>query len=140
MDNQTARTNRLGEERIGKLLKEFSIPAITGMMINALYYVVDSVLIGQFAGTDALAGVAITFPFFGVMMAVAMLFGIGSTSLISIHLGQHKRGDAEHIAAQGMLLLIAVPLLISVVGYIVLDPLLLHIGATPSILPHARDY
>ncbi|MBC7764986.1 MAG: MATE family efflux transporter [Hyphomonadaceae bacterium] len=140
MDNQTARTNRLGEERIGKLLKEFSIPAITGMMINALYYVVDSVLIGQFAGTDALAGVAITFPFFGVMMAVAMLFGIGSTSLISIHLGQHKREDAEHIAAQGMLLLIAVPLLISVVGYIFLDPLLLHIGATPSILPHARDY
>ena len=58
MDN----SKLLGEEKIGKLLWKFSVPAIVGMVINALYNVVDSIIVGNGVGEIALAAVAIAFP------------------------------------------------------------------------------
>ncbi len=80
------RSKQLGEEKVSKLLLKFSIPAIVGMLVNALYNVVDRIFIGNGVGPLGIAGITIGFPIMLVIMAFAMLIGIGANSLISIRL------------------------------------------------------
>ena len=58
MDQATA---RLGSERVGKLLLDYSIPAVIGMVMASLYNIVDRIFIGQGVGPLAISGLALTF-------------------------------------------------------------------------------
>ena len=131
---------QLGEEKVLKLLLRFSIPAIIGMLVNALYNVVDRIFIGNGVGSLGIAGITIGFPIMLVIMACAMLVGIGSTSLISIKLGEQKKDEAELIMGNGMILLILISLLITIPGLLFLNPLLKLFGASDLVLPYANDY
>jgi putative MATE family efflux protein len=133
-------SKQLGEEKVSKLLIKFSIPAITGMVVNALYNVVDRIFVGQGVGKEAIAGITIGFPLMIVIMAFGMLIGLGATSLISIRLGEHNKAEAERIVGNALTLLIGISVIISVLGLVYLDPLLKAFGASVLILPFARDY
>ncbi|MGE5605421.1 MAG: MATE family efflux transporter, partial [Bacteroidota bacterium] len=133
-------TKQLGEERIAKLLLKFSIPAITGMVVNALYNVVDRIFIGQGVGRMGIAGLTVAFPLMTVMMALAMLIGLGATALISIRLGERRKEEAELILGNAMVCLIGIALVVTTFGLIFLDPLLRLFGASLEVLPFARDY
>lgn len=136
------RSKQLGEENIGKLLIKFSIPAIVGMVVNALYNVVDRIFIGHIEGVGniALSGVAVTFPISLIVMAFAMLVGIGTAALISIKLGQQKKEEAEHILGNAFTLIIIISLIVTVLGLIFLEPMLLKFGASKDTLPYAKEY
>ena len=133
------RSKQLGEENIGKLLMKFSIPAIVGMLVNALYNVVDRIFIGQ-VDTLALSGVTITFPISIIIMAFGMLVGIGAAALISIRLGQQKKEEAEHILGNAFALIIIISLIVTVLGLIFLEPMLLKFGASKDTMPYAKQY
>lgn len=133
-------SKQLGEEKVSKLLIKFSIPAITGMVVNALYNVVDRIFVGQGVGKEAIAGITIGFPLMTLMMAFGMLIGLGATSLISIRLGEHNKAEAERIVGNALTLLVGISVIISVLGLVYLDPLLKAFGASVLILPFARDY
>src|SRR5690554_7417442 len=91
------RAERLGQEQILPLLLSFSIPAIVGMLVQALYNVVDRIFVGNGVGPNGLAGLTVVFPVMLVQMAFSMLIGLGATALISIRLGEGKPREAEHI-------------------------------------------
>ena len=133
------RSKQLGEENIGKLLMKFSIPAIVGMLVNALYNVVDRIFIGQ-VDTLALSGVTITFPISIIIMAFGMLVGIGAAALISIRLGQQKKEEAEHILGNAFALIIIISLIVTTLGLIFLEPMLLKFGASADTMPYAKQY
>lgn len=134
------RSKQLGEDKVLSLLWRFSIPAIIGMLVNALYNVVDRVFIGQGVGNEAIAGIAVSFPLTIVLMAFGMLVGIGGTSLISIRLGEQKKDEAERILGNALVLLITISLTLSILGSIFMNRLLLIFGASPVTLPYAQDY
>ncbi|MEL7565926.1 MAG: MATE family efflux transporter [Dehalobacterium sp.] len=133
-------SKQLGEDNILQLLLKFSIPAIVGMLVQALYNVVDRIFIGQGVGSLGIAGVTIGFPIMIVMMAFGMLVGIGTTSLISLRLGEQKKDEAELIMANGMVLLIVISLALSLLGLVFLNPLLKLFGASSDVLPYAGEY
>ncbi|MHB1391584.1 MAG: MATE family efflux transporter [Clostridia bacterium] len=133
-------SKQLGEEKVSKLLLKFSIPAIVGMLVNALYNVVDRIFIGNSVGPLGIAGITIGFPIMLVIMAFAMLIGIGANSLISIRLGEGKKEEAELILGNAMVLLITIALVISGIGLVLLEPLLRVFGASEAVLPYAKDY
>ena len=83
----------LGTESIGKLLLKYSVPAIIGMMVNALYNVVDRMFIGNIPGVGPLAitGLGVTMPIMTIILAFGMLIGVGSATNISIKLGQKRK-------------------------------------------------
>lgn len=125
---------------IGKLLWEFSLPAIIGVLVNALYNIVARIFVGRGIGSVAIAATTVAFPIMIITMAVAMLIGVGATALISIRLGQHKKQEAEIIAGNATLLLILLPLILSGVYFLFSDPILTLFGASQEVLPYARDY
>lgn len=133
-------TQPLGQQPIGKLLWQFSLPAIVGMVVNALYNVVDSIFVGNGVGEVGLTAVTIAFPLMLVMMAFGMLIGVGSSTLVSIRLGEQKRADAEHILGNAVTMIAVLSLLISGIGILWLDPLLISLGAEPRVLPYARTF
>ncbi|TGE33728.1 MATE family efflux transporter [Desulfosporosinus sp. Sb-LF] len=134
------RSQQLGEEKVGKLLLKFSIPAIIGMLVNGLYNIVDRIFVGRGVGSLALSGIAISFPISLAIMAFGMLIGLGATSVISIRLGQQKREEAEQIVGNAFILLLGISLMIMVLGFLFMDPLLVVFGASSEVLPYAKQY
>ncbi|GKU24606.1 MATE family efflux transporter [Clostridium folliculivorans] len=134
------KTNRLGEEKISKLLVTFSAPAIIGMLVNAMYNVIDRAVIGHGVNELGIAGITIGFPIQIIMMAFGMLIGIGATSLVSIRLGEGKKEEAEKIMGNAVTLLVVISIVLTILGLIFLNPLLKAFGASEAVLPYARDY
>lgn len=132
--------NALGEKSVGKLLWDFSLPAVTGMLVNALYNVVDSIFVGNGVGELGLAAVTIAFPIMLILMGFGMLVGIGATAQISISIGQKKKEQAEKILGNAFALALIIALSLAAVVLLFLDPILIALGAEPSILPYAREF
>lgn len=132
----------LGTEPIWKLLLKYSIPAIIGMIVNALYNVVDRIFIGNIPDVGALAitGVGVTMPIMTIILAFGMLIGVGATANISIKLGQGKKEDAETIIGNTITLSIIVSLAISVIGILFGDSILRMFGASDATLYYAKSY
>ena len=108
------RQKLLGEEKISKLLMQFSVPAIIGMMVNTLYNIVDRMYIGNIpeVGGLALTGVGITMPIMTIILAFGMLVGIGTSARISLKLGEHKRDEAEQHLGNAFTLILLISILI----------------------------
>lgn len=134
------REKLLGEKEIPKLLLKFSIPAIVGMLVNALYNFVDMVFIGQGVGPLGIAGVRIGFPLIVIGMAFSMLIGIGANSLISIRLGQKRKEDAELILGNAFVTMIAIGAVLTILGLVFMEPLLKLFGASQDVMPYAKGY
>lgn len=140
MDTHDERAKKLGGDPIGKLLLSFSIPAIIGMLVNALYNVVDRIFIGRGVGGSAIGGLYVGMPISLILMAFAMLIGIGGNTLVSIRLGQNRKEEADRIAGNAVILLGIISMVIAILGLIFLEPLLKLLGASESNLHYAMDY
>ncbi|WP_066505452.1 MATE family efflux transporter [Abyssisolibacter fermentans] len=134
------RTELLEKENVVKLLLKFSAPAIVGMLVNALYNVIDRYFVGNNVGSDAIAGITICFPIMIILMAFGMLVGFGGTALVSIKLGEQKKQEAEKILGNAFVLLIAISGCVSVISLFFVDELLTIFGASADILPFAKEY
>lgn len=138
MSNQ----KHLGEAPIGKLLLQYSVPAIIGMIVNALYNIVDRMFIGNIPniGSLAITGVGITMPIMTIILAFGMLIGIGATANISLNLGKGNRLTAEKLLGNAFTLSIIVGLAIAIVGTICANPILNLFGASENTLFYAKEY
>lgn len=133
-------SKELGMESIGKLLLKFSIPAVIGMLVNALYSIVDRIFVGRGVGSLALSGVAVTFPITNIIMAVGMLVGTGAAAVVSIKLGQKKKDEAEKILGTSYVLTIIMSIIVTILGLIFLEPLLKILGASAETMPYAKQF
>lgn len=138
MSNQ----KHLGEAPIGKLLLQYSVPAIIGMIVNALYNIVDRMFIGNIPniGSLAITGVGITMPIMTIILAFGMLIGIVATANISLNLGKGNRPTAEKLLGNAFTLSIIVGLAIAIVGTICANPILNLFGASENTLFYAKEY
>ncbi len=130
----------LGEENIGKLLKKLSVPATMGMMVNALYNLVDTIFLGRFVGVDAIGALAIAFPIQMIVLAFGIMVGIGTASAASRALGAEEVEKADHIVGNAFLSIIIIGILLVTIGRYYLNSILLLFGATENLLPLAYDY
>ena len=134
-----AHNEKLRTEPVGKLLLQFSIPAIVGMMVSALYNVVDRIYIGRI-GSLAMTGIGLNQPFMMLLMGFGMLIGIGAASRISIRLGEGRPEEAERILGNAITLLTGGMVGITILGLAFKRPLLLLFGASPDTYDYANDY
>lgn len=137
-------SNELGEKPIGSLLLKYSIPAITGMVVQSLYNIADRYFIGigmgAVEGAKGIAAITVAFPYMLVTMAFGMLVGIGGNAAFSIFLGQQKKDKAEASLGNSLTLLVLISLGLGALGLVFMDPILQFSGATPEIMDYARDY
>ena len=131
---------RLGREPIGKLLIEFSIPAIIGSLIVMLYSVIDRIFIGQKLGAMALAGVTLTFPFSQIAVSLGGLIGIGGSTLVAIKLGENKKEECARITGNQISLFLIVCTFITIIQETFLVEILSLMGGEGETLAYAVSY
>ncbi len=125
---------------VGKLLLQYSIPAIIGMTVTSLYNIIDSVFIGHGVGPLAISGLAITFPLMNLIIAFSTLVGIGGATISSIYLGQKDTEKTNSVLGNVLLLCVINGFCFGGLTLIFLDPILHFFGASPATLPYARDF
>lgn len=135
-------TKKLGTETISSLLIKFSLPAMVGMVVNALYNIVDRIFIGNAShvGKNGLAGLTIAFPIMIILLSVGILFGVGGATLYSIKLGEGNRDGARQVLGNSLVFMIVSSLTLMLLGGIFLDPILVAFGASEEVLPYAKAY
>lgn len=132
--------NKLSTEKIGKLIWEYSVPSIVGMVVMSVYNIVDRIFIGQGVGALAISGLALTFPFMILLQAFGMLIGAGASSRISINLGEGKTERAEKVLGNAMTLTIIISGAVALTAFLMMDYLLQLFGGTEQTISYARDY
>lgn len=138
--NNKKSTLELGTRPVGKLLWQYALPAIIAMTASSLYNIIDRVFIGQIVGPDAIAGLAITFPFMNLSAAFGAAIGIGSATTISVKFGQKDYETAENILGNTITLNLIVGLSITIICLLFINPILRFFGASDATLPYARSF
>ena len=139
-ENKESIPVELGTDPIGKLLKNYAVPAIIAMTASSLYNIVDSIFIGHGVGPLAIAGLAVTFPLMNLSAAFGTLVGVGATTMISVLLGQKNYDIANKVLGNVVILNIIIGLLFMAVSLIFLDPILYFFGASENTITYAREY
>ncbi|MDE6555935.1 MAG: MATE family efflux transporter, partial [Duncaniella sp.] len=132
-------TEDLGIKSIGRLLMQYSIPAIVASLVTSLYNIVDSIFIGRGVGAMAIAGLAITFPLMNLVAAFCMLIAAGGATISSIFLGQKNYARATDVVNNVFVLCLIHSVVFGGLTLIFLDQILLFFGATAETLPYARE-
>lgn len=139
MGNKAA-TLELGTKPVGALLMQYAMPAVIAMTASSLYNMIDRIFIGQVVGPLAISGLAITFPLMNLSAAFGAAVGVGSSTAISVKLGQKDYDIAENVLGNSVTLNIIIGLAFGIICLIFLDPIILFFGASENTLPYARDY
>lgn len=133
------KTELLGNAPIPKALLAMGLPTMIGMMINALYNLVDAFFVGGL-GTSQMGAISVAFPLGQVVVGLGLLFGNGAASYISRLLGRGDKDTADQVASTALYSSILAGALMILLTLIFLTPILRLLGATQSILPYALAY
>lgn len=136
----TTALNTLATRPVGRLLWEYSLPAVVGMLVMALYNIVDRVFIGQVVGPEAIAGMALTFPLMNITTAIGVLVGAGSSTMISILMGRKDKDRAALMLGNAATLTFVNAATYIVLIAIFIDPILRGFGAGDATIGYARQY
>ncbi|MCM1518883.1 MAG: MATE family efflux transporter [Pseudoflavonifractor sp.] len=130
----------LATRPVGRLLWDYSLPAVVGMLVMSLYNVIDRIFIGRGVGADAIAGLAITFPVMNVAAALGVLIGAGGASCTSIMLGRKDLRGAEQVLGNSLVLILINATIYLTCFAVWMDEILMAFGASHATLPYARDF
>ncbi len=133
-------SKELGRLPVSALLWKYSLPAIAGMLVQALYNLVDRLYVGRCVGPDGLAGFALTFPPMMLTIAFGVLFGLGTSTRISIAMGQGKRRIAQCYLGQAICAFLFLSIVVYPLCALFIEPILRWTGGTPASIPHAAAY
>ncbi len=134
--------NKLGTEKIGKLLFSLALPSITAQLVNMLYNIVDRIYIGHMPniGSDALTGVGITMPIIIIISAFSSLIGMGGAPRAAIKMGEQNDKEAEKILGSCFSALLIISFVLTLIFLIFGEKLLWIFGASSDTINYGMEY
>lgn len=121
---------------------KLAAPMIVAQIVHVLYNIVDRIYIGRMPenATLAMTGVGLTLPIISIIIAFTNLFGMGGAPLSSIARGKGDTEEAEAIMGNCFVLLIGCGIILTILGLIFKEPILMLFGASAETFPYANDY
>ena len=132
--------NILGTEKIGKLIRKFSIPCIISMLVNSLYNIIDQIFIGWGVGYLGNGATNIVFPITMICLAFSLMIGDGTSAFLSLKLGEKKKKEAAKGVANGILIGVISSIILCAISLIFLPHILNLFGCTDALRPYALSY
>ena len=133
------RREQMLKDPISRLIPAVALPSIISMLVLAIYNMADTFFVSKL-GNSATGAVGIVFPIMSLLQALSFTFAHGATSFVSRLLGKGDVEYASRTVSTATISAMLVGLAFGAVGILFLDPLLRFFGATPTILPYAREY
>ena len=131
---------KLGTEKIGRLVLSMGIPTLIAQVINLLYNIVDRMYIGHLVGPEALTGVGLTLPIIMLISAFSAFVGAGGAPLAAIAMGQGDKKRAETILSNAVTMLCFFTVVLMLLFFFIEKPFLYMIGASDVTYPFAGAY
>ncbi len=132
--------NILGTEKIGKLIRKFSIPCIISLLVNSLYNIVDQIFIGWGVGYLGNGATNVVFPLNMICLAFALMIGDGASAFLSLKLGEKKKDEAGTGVTNAICLAILISIVFCISVLIFLPQLLNIFGCTDALRDYAIGY
>ena len=118
----------------------FSSATVASLMVFSLYSIVDGLFVAKGVGDYAMAAVYLAVPFTNVMFSIAVTFAVGTSTILSIYLGQGNREHANRLFSQNLVLLAIIGLTITALVLVFLEPFALLLGAEEETLGYTMSY
>ncbi|MCT4566465.1 MAG: MATE family efflux transporter [Maledivibacter sp.] len=136
--------NEMRQELLEKspwdLMIKLSLPAIIGMLVIGLYSFVDAIFVGQLVGANALGAISVAYPFTLFNSGIATLVGIGSASILSRAIGKKDNETIDKIMGNLLVMVLILSVIVTLIGTIFADKLLLISGAEGEMFELAVRY
>lgn len=139
MNERNNKLELLGSAPIPKALMALGIPIMIGMLINALYNLVDAYFVSGL-GKSQMGAISVVFPLGQVVVGLGLMFGNGAASYLSRLLGRGDKDTADKVASTALYSSILIGAIIILLSTIFLKPILVMLGATETIMPYALTY
>lgn len=139
MNQPNKKMELLGSAPIPKALLALGLPTMIGMLINALYNLVDTYFVGGL-GTDPMGAVTVAFPLGQIVVGLGLLFGNGAAAYLSRLLGRGDKDTANKVASTALYSSVLIGAIVILGSVIFLKPILRQIGALESVMPYAVTY
>ena len=139
MNEQNKKMELLGNAPIPKALVSLGIPIMIGMLINALYNLVDAYFVGGL-GESPMGALSIVFPLGQVVVGLGLMFGNGAASYLSRLLGSGDKKTANIVASTALYSSVLIGAVLIIFATIFLKPILTFLGATETIMPYGLTY
>ena len=124
---------------VHRVILTMAVPTIISMLVTSVYNIVTTFYVGRIS-TQATAAVGIAFPVMSIIQAVGFTFGQGSGNYISRELGARRHVNARRMASTGFFSAVVTGAVLCLVGLLLLEPLVMLLGSTPTVLPYAKRY
>jgi len=133
-------SEELGKEPIGKLLVKQAVPASIGILVMSLNVLVDSIFVGNWIGSIAIAAINVVLPVSFFIAALGMAIGIGGSSIISRALGANNQEKALKTFGNQITLTLVLTITMVALGLYYVDSLIPAFGGKGSIFEPAKIY
>ena len=133
-------TEILGTENIPKLLIQQAVPASIGILVMSLNILIDTIFVGQWIGSDAIAAINVVLPVSFFIAALGMSIGIGGASIISRSLGEKNQLKAENTFGNQITLTFIITIAVVIVGLAFVDQIIPVFGGKGSLFEIAKTY
>lgn len=139
MSEKNNKLELLGNAPIPKALMALGVPIMIGMLINALYNLVDAYFVGGL-GESQMGAISIVFPLGQVVVGLGLMFGNGAASYLSRLLGRGEKDTADQVASTALYSSVLIGAVLILIAAVFMEPILMMLGATETILPYALTY
>jgi multidrug efflux pump len=128
------------EAPINKAIASFSVPMIIAMVVSIVYNLVDTFYIGLMKDYNLMAAVSLALPISTVFMGVGNIFGVGGGTYISRLLGKKDEKRIKNVSSFIFYMPIAIGVILTVLGFVGIEPILKILGTSPDTIAPTRQY
>ena len=123
-----------------KLILQFAAPMLLGNVFQQMYNIVDSIVIGNFIGKEALAAVGASFPIIFALISMVIGFAMGATIMIAQFFGAKQMDKVRHTIDTLYIVMFFASVILSVIGIVFTDDIFRLIELPEEVLPEAVLY
>ncbi|RMF04142.1 MAG: MATE family efflux transporter, partial [Bacteroidetes bacterium] len=134
------KSDALGQEPIGKLLRQQAIPASIGILVMSIYGIVDTIFVGRFVGPIAIGAITVVLPITFLISSIGMAVGIGGSSIVSRAMGRGDRSYAVNTFGNMISLTVGIAITIVLLGIFFQDEILSLFGGKGKTFNAAQEY
>lgn len=132
--------NDLGTQPIGKLLIRQAVPASIGILVMSLNILIDTIFVGHWIGSIAIAAINVVLPVSFFIAALGMAIGIGGSSIISRALGANHYKKALKTFGNQITLTLVITVTMAILGLMFTDSIIYSFGGKGDIFDPAKIY
>lgn len=123
-----------------KQFAKYTIPSVSAMWVFSIYTMVDGMFVGQGVGEVALGAVNIAMPFINFIFALSVMFGVGVSTIVAIHIGKGELDKANQIFTFNTLFLLGMGIVITVICVLNAEKIAYFLGASSNNIAFVTQY